>query len=374
MLTVKQARQQNTKKNNNNNNKENISNQPLSVSKTTNSKGKQKAKQQEQQEQHAQFVECWKDSIALVGLSFNMHKLSQMNDFPITPTTYNPSFETLETSLKVYLDRQIQIDDSLGPDFIARVQAGFVSCELHRSSRASQLPILIEVERTSPNDDSTTSISTFILLPPSSSHPNPSSATYPLLLSRSSPTSLTTSIINFFSTRFDTFITPFWVPPSATLTLLETLVKNRHPASTTPTSLTLAFPESIASEGLSTLTLTLPPTLVDSLQAASLSELDSTANSSLSDRRQHELHDGTGNGSSSSFVAALSTYFKSVTSIDLTQLHLVRFGGGRGTFLHSGYSGGGADGAKLKFYTSASEDLELEKVLEELVILAQGKN
>ncbi|GAA5999045.1 hypothetical protein JCM11641_001166, partial [Rhodosporidiobolus odoratus] len=181
----------------------------------------------------------------------------------------------------------------------------------------------IEIERGVCDEDNVAStssappasrLSTFVFLPASSS------SAFPLLLTKSPSPSITSLVHKFLTSRYDATILPFRVPPSAMLDLLTDLVLHRNQSfdeiegeiaeadKGLATNLTFAFPPSIATEGLSTLTLTLPPPILPFLSSPA-----------------------------TSFATALSRHIHSIASISLSSLFLVRLGVGRGTFIHSGH-------------------------------------
>lgn len=281
--------------------------------------------------------------------SFNLYRLGPLNDFPVTATAQSQStYIALSKALKLFLERQLSLDAALGSQPFTRVQAGYINCVPHGPSHPNLVPFLIEVDRATEEGSATTS--TFVLLPPSPSDPS----SFPILLARSSPTALTTTFSNFLSTRYDTLVTPLRIPPPAMLDLLQSLTSTRDPDSANPTSVTFAFPPTIAREGLSSLTLTLPPPLLDALSPVDAADDDPPPRP---------------------FLESLSEYFHSLTSLKLVDMQLVRMGGGRGTFVHSGYGaggGGGGETAKVKFYSKAGDDGELERTLELLIKVAEA--
>lgn len=287
---------------------------------------------------------------ALIGHSFSVHRLSPLHSFDLD--TSRSSFSAFARQLKHFLAQQLALggDSELnlgggGDPSITRVEAGFVEAQIHGEDRPNRLPILIEVDRGA-SDESTTTTSLFVLLP------SPSSTHYPILLSKSPLPALVILFINYLSTRHDTLITPVRLPPPSMLLLLDSLVQGRDTSmdddpvaleTIMQTSATFAFPASIAKEGLGSLTLTLPPALLAALTTST----------------------------SSTFIESLTSYFQQVTSLNLSQLFLVRLGAGRGTFVHSGQGAGEGAGAKLKFYSKSKEEGELENVLKALVRVAE---
>ncbi|ORY90714.1 hypothetical protein BCR35DRAFT_105683 [Leucosporidium creatinivorum] len=307
-------------------------------------KGKGKGKAKEQQ----QPVEAWKQAEALIGHSFSVYRLSPLHSFDHGSS--RASFPAFAKQLKHYLAQQLALgaDSELnlggGDPSITRVEAGFVGAQLHGEEHPNRLPILIEVDRGASDESTTTSL--FVLLPSSSS------TQYPILLTKSPLPALTTLLINYLSTRHDTLITPLRLPPPSMLLLLESLVAGRDTSldddpvaleTIMQTSATFAFPGSIAKEGLGSLTLTLPPALLAAL----------TSSPTIT------------------FIESLTSHFQQITSLNLSQLFLVRLGAGRGTFVHSGQGAGEGVGAKLKLYNKAKEEGELESVLKMLVRVAE---
>ncbi|KAK4705079.1 hypothetical protein P7C70_g1128, partial [Phenoliferia sp. Uapishka_3] len=313
-------------------------------------KGKGKALQQESEP----APECWRDKSSLLAHSFNLFRLGPLHNFPISSTSSGTSsksaFLTLSKAMKVFLERQSAFEEEALGNRPFTVEAGFVDCLIHGASRQGMLPVSIEVGRTN-DEDAPPTDSIFVLLPASCG------TSLPILLARSTPAALTNSIITFLSTRYDTLITPLRLPTSTMLKLLESLVASRDPTSVNSTSLTFAFPSKLALEGLSSLTLSLPPPLIDCLAPLEGSNSD---DEDERHRRKTMRTDGP-------FLAALSDYFQDVTAFNLGHMQLVRLGGGRGTFVHSGQSASAGDGAKLKFYKAAGEDGELEDTLKLLV-------
>ncbi|GAA6048190.1 hypothetical protein JCM3770_003703 [Rhodotorula araucariae] len=138
--------------------------------------------------------------------------------------------------------------------------------------------------------------------------------TFPLLLVKSPVPALTRLVTSYLSTRHDALLHPLRIAPASMLHLAEQLVLHRDTSLEADlatdemrlaTNLTFAFPPAIAREGLSTVTLTLPPALL-----APLCTL------------------GAGG-----FVAGLAAHVERVTAIPLDRLALVRIGAGRGTML-----------------------------------------
>lgn len=114
-------------------------------------------------------------------------------------------------------------------------------------------------------------------------------------------------------------------------TLLETLVATVHAdrlagAPATDTRLTWAFPPALAQAGLASMTVTLPPPLVESLLST--------------------VEDGAEGG----FCGALSGYLERTTGLGLDQVHLAKLAVG-GVLVHSGLGTGGVGGGagKVKF-------------------------
>lgn len=276
--------------------------------------------------------------------------MSQLHLFDVGSS--QRSLVTFAKQLKIYLAQQLALggDAELnlggGDPSITRVEAGYVDVALHGDGRR---PVMIEVDRASSQDSRTTSL--FVLLPSStSSH-------FPILLSKPAIPAIAALVIQFLSTRHDTVIIPLSIPPPKMLQLLELLVQGRDTscdddplASETimQTSATFAFPDAIAHEGLGSLTLILPPPLLAALTRTPRLGIPPP-----------------------SFLDALGAHFQSITSLTLSQLCLVRFGAGRGTFIQAGQGGDGV-GAKIKLYRKAGEEGELEIVLQALVRVAEA--
>ncbi|BGP29594.1 hypothetical protein JCM10296v2_001333 [Rhodotorula toruloides] len=234
-----------------------------------------------------------------------------------------------------------------------RVEAGHVDVPLLGKNGARPVMVEVELGEGSENGSATNKrksvntrrTSTFVFLPHATSN------SFSVLLVKSAAPAVVHLFTTFISTRFDALVHPFRIHPPRMLDLLETLVLHRdrsleETASTDETvlatNMTFAFPPKVAREGLSTITLTLPPAILPSLTS----------------------------DPSSSFVSRLTAHMIQMTSIPLSSLFLVRLGAGRGTFVHSG-QGAGEGGAKVKFFRGAEEGGEIRRVLEELVRAAE---
>ncbi|BGP37487.1 hypothetical protein JCM10449v2_001393 [Rhodotorula kratochvilovae] len=305
-------------------------------------KGKGKARDQSGAPDRA--AESWRDADALLQHSFTAHRIATFINFPLSSKSSSSRLAAFAKSLRAYLTQQLAL--GLDPDLrlgrkdklVTRVEAGYVDVRI--GGKAGVRPILIEVELGS--DDSAASASTvapasksgsrtalFLLLPALDSASD--APAFPLLLVKSPLPALTHLFTTYLSTRHDALLHPLRLAPTTMLNLAESLVLHRDTAleadlaaGETPlaTNLTFAFPPTIAREGLSSLTLTLPPALL-----APLCTL----------------------GGEGGFTAGLAAHLQRTTALPLERLALVRVGAGRGTFVHSG-QGAGEAGAKVKFF------------------------
>lgn len=298
---------------------------------------------------------------SLLQQSFTVYKTTALRSFPLSSSFTSPAqFSSFAQSLRLYISQQLALETTRPSrnngraKRAKRVEAGYVDVPLLGKNGAR--PVVIEVELGDGNGNASPAsktarkvnpqrTSTFVLLP------QPTNKSFSLLLVKSPTPAVVHLFTTFISTRFDALIHPFRIPPPRMLDLLETLVVHRdrsleETAATDETALatnmTLAFPASIAKEGLSTMTLTLPPAILPSLTS------DPT----------------------SSFFSRLDAHLIRTTSIPLSSLFLVRLGAGRGTFVHSG-QGAGEAGAKVKFFRGAEEGGEMRRVLEELMRAAE---
>ncbi|GAA6042812.1 hypothetical protein JCM8097_004438 [Rhodosporidiobolus ruineniae] len=312
------------------------------------------------------LAKAWKDVDALLNQSFTAHRLASVANPPFSSSSSSSDLKQFSTSLRPFLAKGL-VGDSLdgtpassGSSPVKRVEAGFVDLPMFGKEGSKVRPVLLEVERGDAEEGteastsraaSTSRTSTFIFLP------SPSSDDYPLLLTKSTCPRVTSLVHLYLSTRYDAVLLPYRIPPPTMLDLLETVVQNRDTSfdevdvevgeadKGLATSATFAFPAEVAKDGLSTLTLTLPPAILPFLARAS---------------------------ASSSFTTNLSSHLHSLTSLTLSSLFLVRFGAGRGTFIHSGQGAGDA-GARVKFFRGAEDGDEVKLVLEGLVRAAEGK-
>ncbi|BGP45573.1 hypothetical protein JCM10450v2_001392 [Rhodotorula kratochvilovae] len=305
-------------------------------------KGKGKARDQSGAPDRA--AESWRDADALLQHSFTAHRIATFINFPLSSKSSSSRLAAFAKSLRAYLTQQLAL--GLDPDLrlgrkdklVTRVEAGYVDVRI--GGKAGVRPILIEVELGS--DDSAASASTvapasksgsrtalFLLLPALDSASD--APAFPLLLVKSPLPALTHLFTTYLSTRHDALLHPLRLAPTTMLNLAESLVLHRDTAleadlaaGETPlaTNLTFAFPPTIAREGLSSLTLTLPPALL-----APLCTL----------------------GGEGGFTAGLAAHLQRTTALPLERLALVRVGAGRGTFVHSG-QGAGEASAKVKFF------------------------
>ncbi|CDR36602.1 RHTO0S02e04324g1_1 [Rhodotorula toruloides] len=303
----------------------------------------------------------WKEADALLQQSFSIYRTTGLHSLPLaSSSTSSSQFSSFAQSLQAYISQQLALE-ATGSSRTGRrikrtkrVEAGYVDVPLLGKDGARPVMVEIELGEGSDNCPSTSKsrsartqrTSTFVFLPHATSN------SFSLLLVKSAVPAAVHLFSTFLSTRFDALIHPFRIPPPRMLDLLQALVLHRdrslaETASTDETALatnmTFAFPPNIAREGLSTMTLTLPPAILPSLTA----------------------------DSSSSFVSGLTAHMIQTTSIPLSSLFLVRLGAGRGTFIHSG-QGAGEGGAKVKFFRGAEEGGEIRRVLEELVRAAEA--
>ncbi|GAA6042842.1 hypothetical protein JCM8097_004455 [Rhodosporidiobolus ruineniae] len=311
-------------------------------------------------------AKAWKDVDALLHQSFTLHRLASIVTPPFSSSSSSSDFKRFSTSLRSFLAKGL-VGDSLDgtpssfrSSAVKRVEAGFVNLGMFGKEDSKVRPVLLEVERGDAEEGteastskaaSTSRTSTFIFLP------SPSSDDYPLLLTKSTCPRVTSLVHLYLSTRFDAVLLPYRIPPPTMLDLLETVVQNRDTSfdevdvevgeadKGLATSATFAFPAEVAKDGLSTLTLTLPPAILPFLAPPS---------------------------ASSSFTANLSSHLHSLTSLTLSSLFLVRFGAGRGTYIHSG-QGAGDSAARVKFFRGAEDGDEVKRVLEGLVRAAESR-
>ncbi|BGO89112.1 hypothetical protein NBRC10512_003857 [Rhodotorula toruloides] len=268
----------------------------------------------------------WKEADALLQQSFSIYRTTGLHSLPLaSSSTSSSQFSSFAQSLQAYISQQLALE-ATGSSRTGRrikrtkrVEAGYVDVPLLGKDGARPVMVEIELGEGSDNCPSTSKsrsartqrTSTFVFLPHATSN------SFSLLLVKSAVPAAVHLFSTFLSTRFDALIHPFRIPPPRMLDLLQALVLHRdrslaETASTDETALatnmTFAFPPNIAREGLSTMTLTLPPAILPSLTA----------------------------DSSSSFVSGLTAHMIQTTSIPLSSLFLVRLGAGRGTFIHSG--------------------------------------
>ncbi|BGO97299.1 hypothetical protein RTBOTA2_001940 [Rhodotorula toruloides] len=308
----------------------------------------------------AKAARAWKEAESLLQQSFSIYRTTGLHCFPLSPSsTSSAQFASFAQFLRSYISQQLALE-SAGTSRTSgrtkrakRVEAGYVDVPLFGKNGAR--PIMVEVElgegsdngpsTSKRNSGNTQRTSTFVFLPHATSN------SFSLLLVKSAAPAVVHLFTTFISTRFDALIHPFRIPPPRMLDLLETLVLHRdrsleETASTDETALatnmTFAFPPNVTREGLSTMTLTLPPAILPSLTS----------------------------DPSSSFVSRLTAHVIKTTSIPLSSLFLVRLGAGRGTFVHSG-QGAGEGGAKVKFFRGAEEGGEIRRLLEELARAAE---
>ncbi|BGP22386.1 hypothetical protein Rt10032_c07g3148 [Rhodotorula toruloides] len=309
----------------------------------------------------AKAARPWKEAGSLLQQSFTIYKITALHSFPLlSSSTSSAQYSSFAQSLRSYISQQLALE-ATGASRMSRrmvrakrVEAGYVDVPLFGGNGAR--PAMVEVElgdgnENAPSTSMTTKTansqrtSTFVFLP------HATNKSLSLILVKSADPTVVHLFTTFISTRFDALIHPFRIVPPRMLNLLETLVLHRdrlleEKASTDETALatnmTFAFPPSIAKEGLSTMTLTLPPAILPYLAS----------------------------DPSSSFVSRLTAHMIQTTSIPLSSLFLVRLGAGRGTFVHSG-QGAGAGGARVKFFRGAEEGGEIRRVLEELVRAAE---
>ncbi|GAA5919948.1 hypothetical protein JCM6882_000222 [Rhodosporidiobolus microsporus] len=342
------------------------------------SKGKGKARVSDGLRSRMRQQKAWKGVDALLAQSFTLHRLSALSSPPFSASCTSSDFKRFSSSLRAFLQQQLALgldaDETVKAKdgLVERVEAGFVDLPLFGKSGEKVRPVLLEVERSvdadaaeaSSSSGSFSRVSTFVFLPSSTSSPD---HPYPLLLTKSPSPALTTLVHRLLTTRHDASLLPHRIPPPAMLDLLETVVQNRdtdydevdveagEAGKGLSTTATFAFPKEVAKDGLNTLTLTLPPAILPFLCRAPAA---SAATSSSSPAPP------------SSFTSALSLHLHTLTSLSLSSLFLVRFGAGRGTFVHSGQGAGDA-GARVKFFRGAEEGEEVKRVLEGLVRAAE---
>ncbi|GAA5953735.1 hypothetical protein JCM10213_001953 [Rhodosporidiobolus nylandii] len=315
-------------------------------------KGKGKAK--ERAAGRTRHEEAWKGVDALLSQSFTLHRLNFPSSAPFSTAASVADLARFSSVLRTYLRQQLSL--GLEPDvavgeqdtLVERVEAGFLDLPMFGKAGSAVRPVMLEVERNLEGDTQeastssaapTSRTSTFVFLPSASE-----SSAYTLLLTKSPSPAISTLVHRFLATRHDATLLPFRIPPPSMLDILEDLVLNRDKSfdgveaeveagdKGLATNLTLAFPSAVAKDGLSTLTLTLPPPILPFLSPPT----------------------------STSFTAGLSAHLHSITSLSLSALSLVRLGAGRGTFIHSG-QGAGEGSAKVKFFRGAEEEGELRR-------------
>ncbi|GAA5836848.1 hypothetical protein JCM11251_005804 [Rhodosporidiobolus azoricus] len=317
----------------------------------------------------------WKGPDALLAQSFALHRLSPLSSPPFSSSSSSTDFRRFAAALRTFLRQQLALglgaEDLRSSDvLVERVEVGFVDLQMFGKEGGTVRPVLLEVDR---GEDALASeastsrippsrISTFVFLPSSTAA---SDHLYPLLLSKSPDLSISNLVNRFLTTRHNAILLPFRISPPAMIDLLENIVQNRDAdfdevdleageAETLKglsTTATFAFPVDVAKDGLNSLTLTLPPAILPFLCRPSS---PSSPNPS------------------STFASALSRHLHSLTSLSLSSLFLVRFGAGRGTFIHSGQGQGqGEGGAKVKFFRGAEEGEEVKRVCEGLVRAAE---
>ncbi|GAA6025120.1 hypothetical protein JCM10207_000637 [Rhodosporidiobolus poonsookiae] len=354
-----------------------IHNSPLTASGTAgkDSKGKGKARESgASRSGRSKQHKAWKDVDVLLAQSFSLTRITTPARFPFTPSSPSSDLTAFTAALRAFLVQQLALgtdidDDARGKgETVRRVEMGWVDLPLFSKMGGGARPVLLEVERGMEDDaEPSTSaahaparnLSTFVFLPSASTD------SFPVLLSKSPSASISALVHRYLSTRYDAILLPLRISPPAMLALLESTVQHRDTSFDTldaeldasaagssaarglSTNATFAFPAPVAKEGLSTLTLTLPPPLLPSLIASS---------------------------PSSSFTAGLGAHLFRLTSLSLSSLFLVRFGAGRGTFVHSGQGQSqGEGGAKVKFFRGAEEGGEVKRVCEGIVRAAEER-